>query len=390
MNVFKRKIGGVEQEFYSVKFQHKGKQFLKGLKTSNLAEARKRAADFYRVTTAAEWIEVREALSERIAGKSDSATLREVVERYMALALDVKQRAKNVACLRRVVEAGFPGRTWDLVRVAELTKETVRRFVDGMLGRIGQVYKRYEASEGRVMSEYSVRTTIKSTLRCARSVFAKGHARHFEDLRLGDLSSFLEEPVEGPKRRKPMAPDSEAIRAMVAAVPGLKASSPRVYCAFVLMAYCGLRPIEVRHCRRSWFREVEGGFVLDVVDRDGEGFSAKGNEGSVPVSREVMGELEEFAGLRTDGFMVPGRTPTERARVVERDLSGFVGQFLRGRSGTQTSYELRRWAGSRVLDAHNGDVTAARDFLRHADIKTTLEWYAYRINGVKALGLVTG
>jgi len=72
--------------------------------------------------------------------------------------------------------------------------------------------------------------------------------------------------------------------------------------------------------------------------------------------------------------------------VVERELSRWVGQFLRGRGNT-TSYELRRWAGSLVLDAHNGDITAARDFLRHSDIKTTLEWYAYRINAVKPLGM---
>ena len=390
MNVFKRKVNGVEADFYSVRFEHKGKQYLKGLKTPNLAEARKRASDFYRLTTAAEWNEVRETLTERVAGRSDTATVGDVIARYTERAVDVKQRGRNGECLRRVVRAGFPGRVVDDVRVSELTKETVRGFVDAMLARVGQEYRRYEASAPRVMSDYSVRTTIKSTLRCARSIFARGQARHFEDLKLGDLSSFLNEPVEGPKRRKPMPPDAEALRAMIAAVPELREKQPAVYCAFVLMAYCGLRPIEARHARRSWIREAGAGFVLDVVDRDAEGFAAKGNEGSVPVGADVMAELERYAGLRTDGFLIPGRTPTERQRVVERELSAWVGKYLRGRTGTQTSYELRRWAGSRVMDAHNGDVTAARDFLRHSDIKTTLEWYAYRISSVKALGLVTG
>lgn len=386
MHVFKRIINGKEQKNFSVRFEHRGKGYLKGLRTNVKAEAERRAKDFYKVTTSSEWEGLRGALVEAVAGRSETATVGVVLSRYVERATDVAQRGKNADALRRVLRTVFPSRDVDGMRTSELTKDVVRRFEAVILERVGQEYRRYEASAPRVMTDYSVRTTIQTTLRCARSVFGAARMRYYEDLKLGDVSGFLSEPTQAPQRRRPQAPDGAAIARMVAALPALRESSPAVYCAFLLMARMGLRPVEVQAARVSWVRPLGEHFAMDVIERPDEGFSPKGSEGSVPVAADVWAELERFAALRTDGYLVPGRTPTERAAVVERELSRWVGQFLRGRGNT-TSYELRRWAGSLVLDAHNGDITAARDFLRHSDIKTTLEWYAYRINAVKPLGM---
>jgi integrase len=386
MKLFKRIVGGKEQENYSVRFEHRGKAYLKSLGTHVKAEAEKRARDYHRLVTGAEWQDLRGALTESIAGRSETATVGLVLARYVERATDVAQRSKNADALRRILRAVFPSRDVDGMRTSELTKDVVRRFEAVMLERVGKEYRRYEASEGRVMTDYSVRTTIQTTLRCARSVFAPARMRYYEDMKLGDVAGFVSEPTQAPQRRRPQAPDASAIGRMVAALPELKERAPAVYCAFLLMARMGLRPVEVQAARVCWVRPLGEHFALDVIERPDEGFSPKGSEGTVPVAPAVWAELERFAHLRTDGYLVPGRTPTERAAVVERELSQWVGQFLRGRGNT-TSYELRRWAGSLVLDAHNGDITAARDFLRHSDIKTTLEWYAYRINGVKPLGM---
>ena len=45
---------------------------------------------------------------------------------------------------------------------------------------------------------------------------------------------------------------------------------------------------------------------------------------------------------------------------------------------TKTSYEFRRYAGSRLLDM-GATIFEVRDFLRHRDVQTTQMWYAYRL-----------
>ena len=39
---------------------------------------------------------------------------------------------------------------------------------------------------------------------------------------------------------------------------------------------------------------------------------------------------------------------------------------------------LRRYAGSRLLDM-GATIFEVRDFLRHRDVQTTQQWYAYRL-----------
>jgi hypothetical protein len=78
----------------------------------------------------------------------------------------------------------------------------------------------------------------------------------------------------------------------------------------------------------------------------------------------------------TDGYLVPGRTHTERHHAVYRRHSKWVSQWIKGRA--KTSYELRRYAGSRLLDM-GATIFEVRDFLRHRDVQTTQQWYAYRL-----------
>ena len=73
---------------------------------------------------------------------------------------------------------------------------------------------------------------------------------------------------------------------------------------------------------------------------------------------------------------MPGRTHTERHLAVYRRHSKWVGQWIKDRA--KTSYELRRYAGSRLLDM-GATIFEVRDFLRHRDVQTTQQWYAYRL-----------
>ena len=66
-----------------------------------------------------------------------------------------------------------------------------------------------------------------------------------------------------------------------------------------------------------------------------------------------------------------------RLLAVYRRLSRWVSRWIKDRA-TKTSYELRRYAGSRLLDM-GATIFEVRDFLRHRDVQTTQQWYAYRL-----------
>ena len=84
----------------------------------------------------------------------------------------------------------------------------------------------------------------------------------------------------------------------------------------------------------------------------------------------------KFRSLTTDDYLVPGKNQTERHQAVYRRHSKWVSQWIKGRA--KTSYELRRYAGSRLLDM-GATIFEVRDFLRHRDVQTTQQWYAYRL-----------
>ena len=61
-----------------------------------------------------------------------------------------------------------------------------------------------------------------------------------------------------------------------------------------------------------------------------------------------------------------------------------VGQWIKDRS--KTSYELRRYAGTLIYNATR-DILKVRDFLRHASVETTQQWYTYLLEDVPSIGM---
>jgi integrase len=150
--------------------------------------------------------------------------------------------------------------------------------------------------------------------------------------------------------------------------------------AFLMFSRLGLRNAEIKRARWSW---IENGRI-GIVDRPSEDFWPKGSEGWVPIKSDVLKELMRFRHLSTDDYIIPGRTATERKDAVDRRHSAWVGQWIKNRS--KTSYELRRYAGSLVYQATR-DILKVRDFLRHASVETTQQWYAYLLEDVPAIGM---
>jgi integrase len=196
--------------------------------------------------------------------------------------------------------------------------------------------------------------------------------KFYEGLKLPDLTGFHGETVETPKRSLPRPLDMKALAAMETAASALARDDPGAYVAHLLFSRLGLRNIEIVNARTHWINDGS----IGIIDRPEEDFFPKGCEGWVPIAPDVLKEVLSLQLLCTDGYLVPGANLTERHHAVYRRHSKWVSQWIKDR--TKTSYELRRYAGSRLLDM-GATIFEVRDFLRHRDVQTTQQWYAYRL-----------
>ena len=306
--------------------------------------------------------------AEPLKLRNDNATVGALIERYRANARQRRDTIQgNVQSLRlmiRTVHRGDPDRHPSTVLNARLVREFERK-------RIVEAEK-LATPETRASILQRVRTSTASYLRQARSVVAPAKIKFYEGMKLPELSGFRAERVETPQRSLPRPLDMKALKAMEAAVPTLAEKDPGVYVAHVLFSRLGLRNIEIVSARSHWISDGS----IGIINRPEENFFPNGCEGWVPIAPDVLKEVMRFQRLATDGYLVPGRTHTERHHAVYRRHSKWVSQWIKDR--TKTSYELRRYAGSRLLDM-GATIFEVRDFLRHRDAQTTQQWYAYRL-----------
>jgi len=236
----------------------------------------------------------------------------------------------------RTVHLGDPDEKPSSVLTAGLIREFERR-------RNQQAEKR-ATNANRATLIYRARNSTASFVRQARSVVALRKMKFYEDLKLPDLTSFRGETVETPQRSLPRPLDMAALSAMEAAVSTLADEDPAVYVAHLLFSRLGLRNIEIVSARSHWINDGS----IGIINRAEENFFPKGCEGWVPIAPDVLTEIQRFQSLTTNDYLVPGRTHTERHQAVYRRHSKWVSQWIKDR--TKTSYELRRYAGSRLLD----------------------------------------
>jgi len=237
------------------------------------------------------------------------------------------------------------------------------------------------AAEGRLVQDpWALRrlaVSANSTLRCARSVFARDVLPLYADLRLPAGN-----PLEGcqylPESRdigyQPL--DRAVIDAVEESARALRVADLDLWLAYMLVSRCGLRNIEVLACKGSWLerreRIVSGAVVyswfLGVIER--VDFSPKGRSRWVAVPDFLASEI---AG---SGYVVaPGRTASQRYDLIYRDLSSWLKSMLPpGRRSRKTVYELRKHNGSMI--ATRDGLLAAQEHLGHVDHQTTSRHYA--------------
>jgi hypothetical protein len=306
--------------------------------------------------------------AERLKLRNDHATIGELIERYKASAAQRPGTIRsNVRSLRMVIKTVHSG-DHDSKPTSILTANLIRDFEKRQLERV----EKRAAGMNRLSAMQRVRTSTASYVRQARAIVALRKMKFYEGLKLPDLTGFRGETVETPKRSLPRPLDMKALAAMEAAAPSLARHDPGAYVAHLLFSRLGLRNIEIVNARTHWISDGR----IGIINRPEEDFFSKGCEGWVPIAPDVKKKILSFQKRCTDGYLVPGANRTERHEAVYRRHSKWVSQWIKDH--TKTSYELRRYAGSRLLDM-GATIFEVRDFLRHRDVQTTQQWYAYRL-----------
>ena len=336
----------------------------RSLRTSVIAAAKARAKLIIEPILNGQW-----ETAEKLKSRSGYATIAQLLERYKAGAVDRANTVRNNSSALRLIVRTVNGGDPDSQSSSVLTGDLIRRFEGIRMAAAKTEPERHRS-----------RASIRSYVVQARSVVAPRKMRFYEGLNLPELNDFRNERVEMPKRTKPRALNTGVIAAINAAAPKLAASDPAVYVAFLLFSRLGLRNVEIKNARWHW---LENGRI-GIIQRPEENFYPKGTEGWVPIAPDVLKEVMRFRDLSYDGYIVPGTTATERKDAVDRRHSAWVGQWIKDRS--KTSYELRRYAGSLVYNATR-DILKVRDFLRHASVETTQQWYAYLLDDVPSIGM---
>jgi len=306
--------------------------------------------------------------AELLKLRSDNATIGELIARYRENASQrpdtVRSNVRSLRMILKTVHSGDP----DIKPTSLLTASLIREFEKR---QFDCAQKRATAATRSTVIQ-RVRTSTASYVRQARSIVALRKMKFYDRMKLPDLAGFRGESVESPQRPLPRPLDMKALRAMEAAEPMLAKQDPGAYVAHLLFSRLGLRNIEIVNARVHWISDGS----IGIVNRPEEDFFSKGCEGWVPIAADVLKEVLKFQPLCTDRYLVPGANRTERHHAVYRRHSRWVSQWIKDR--TKTSYELRRYAGSRLLDM-GATVFEVRDFLRHRDVQTTQQWYAYRL-----------
>jgi hypothetical protein len=306
--------------------------------------------------------------AETLKLRNNNATIGELITKYQQNAAQRPSTVRsNIRSLRMIVKTVHRGDP-DIKPTSLLTANLIREFEKRQLARAEK--RATSATRSAVIQR--VRTSTASYVRQARSIVALRKMKFYETLKLPDLSGFRGESVETPQRSLPRPLDMKALAAMEAAEPVLAENDPGAYVSHLLFSRIGLRNIEIVNARTHWINDGS----IGIVNRPEEDFFPKGCEGWVPIAPDVLKEILRFQPLCTDGYLIAGANRTERHDAVYRRHSKWVAQWIKDR--TKTSYELRRYAGSRLLDM-GATIFEVRDFLRHRDVQTTQMWYAYRL-----------
>lgn len=261
---------------------------------------------------------------------------------------------------------------------AVLTEELVEGF-----------FRNYLAPAGKDRQERDRRLQgAIATFRLARMMFEPDAMKCYRGLALPAaeaLSKFLKASTPQAPKLQTQEITTTMMREMAAAALKLKRDRASLYLVHLLFRHAGLRNDEIEHAQVGWIERLAEPKTVHLADGSkrevvafinvvqNASWSPKASEGRVPLSADVLAELEPWLQRRAAAeLLVPASTKTDRWELINIGHNDFVRPWLGG--FRKRSYELRRWAATMVATLHqSGEM--AEHFLRHAPTTTAGRHY---------------
>lgn len=227
---------------------------------------------------------------------------------------------------------------------------------------------------------------IRSDLASLKSVLQPSVLHAYADLELPPVENFRSvvfssrrrEGKGAVKRAAFVCLAPEVLARMEKAAERLRQSADvedrRVWAAFVLMRWCGLRNRETIQLRWSWIRQGKKSKVVEFSKRDlgnGEFYYPKGRDGVVPIREDLLKQLRAAFPDEKE-FVIPRKNETDALDVCQRGINRFAEKYIT-RRGKKISYNLRMQFGAEV--AMRSGLEVASRMLRHASTQTTWDYY---------------
>ena len=374
----------IEVNEWSVRIQHRGIRRSFALGTNNAETACIKARDIYLKVVSEGWDAAMAAFNPEMVVRKDDPTLGDFLTEVAAKSgLKPKTFRNYASCLRLIVSGIFKidggqnkfdyrqnGHTaWlekvDAIRLNAITPEKVQAWKVAYLQGKG-------TNPARIQS---VRRTVNSYIRCARSLFSKKVLR-FLSVRMPTQMPFAGIELEKSGTTKYVSTIN--VKSLVTEAKGeLKTQHPESYKAFLLGLFCGLRRAEMDGLEWTAF-DWNKGFVR-ISNTEFLNIKTEGSDATVEVDTEVLDELKGFLPPDGSGFVLNSR---------RQPRPGLIGQYYRaedhfehltgwlrskGVKSNKPLHELRKEFGSWVNQKHG--IYAASQALRHSSISTSERYY---------------
>jgi integrase len=256
------------------------------------------------------------------------------------------------------------------IKLSALTPDVVQRWKRAFLDR---------AADDPIRSR-AAKISVNSFLRRAKSLFAPDAIKH--------LSSRVQLPSPLPFDRVNFEPrQSMRYRSTIDveklthdAHKELAQADAPAFLVFLLALGAGLRRIEIDRLEWSAFRWAEN--VIRIEPTEHFDVKTEHSIGDVSVDAELMLIMRGYAAKARSNFVIESRNLPRKRATFENYRAQIVFDRLtawlrsKGVSAQKPIHELRKESGSMVNRKHG--LTAAKDFLRHADIAITAAHYIDR------------
>lgn len=234
----------------------------------------------------------------------------------------------------------------------------------------------------------SVRRTVNSYIRCARSLFTPPLIRELKGLKLPGTLPFqgVELEESGSQKYVSKVDAQDLITAARAELKpaDMKPSDAEAYKAFLLGLFAGMRKAEIDSA--EWRMLDFKSNILRLEETEWLHLKTRDSAADIAIDPEVMAELSALKPETTDNsgkwsqfiLQSPRAPQPDALRPFYRAEKTFhrLNVWLRGKGigANKPLHELRKEVGA-VIATEQG-IYAASKFLRHSDITTTARHYA--------------